>query len=255
MTRWWSAATLGEPVPTHGAAQPSDSRGPYDVRDRSVRERAEVWRYLGHAGQEISPELEERVSREMERCELVAQPRALWRSFEPRSLSLPGRDIARHLDGAVEVVLMAVTLGHGIDRELRRLSLVDPLRQVMFDAAATAAVERLANRTESEVRAEAAGRGLHCSWRFSPGYGDLPLDVQPDLLRRLNAARRLGITLTPSRLMVPTKSVTAIIGVHPTPQEGVLSACEVCALSDGCDRAWTDRSCGAGAGFRNSCPV
>lgn len=219
-------------------------RGMSRMSRESVQTHRELLRYLGYRGQDIAPELEARIAEVAARCEEIARPMSLWQSFAPELMRLPGNDIARHLDGAIEVVLMAVTLGHGVDRELRRLSLVDPLEQVIFDAAATAAVERLADKTEARIRMESAERGLFCSWRFSPGYGDLPLGVQPDVLARLNASRRLGITCTPSYLMVPTKSVTAIVGVHPTPQEGVVDACDLCNLSAGCERAWTNLRCG-----------
>lgn len=194
----------------------------------------EVLRYLGYTGQELGPELERRIKEAVARCKKVSRPAVTWRGFDPAMLHFPGKSVAEHLTGAVEVVLMAVTLGHGVDRELRRLSMVDPLGQVMLDAAATAEVERLANKTEAQIRAEARERGLFCSWRFSPGYGDLPLEVQPDLLGRLDAARRLGVTLTPSNLMVPTKSVTAIVGLHPTPQPGLAATCDVCELRPHC---------------------
>lgn len=205
---------------------------------------ADVLRYLGYGGQELTPELAARIEEAIIRCGALARPAQIWRSFEPEDLSLPGKSIAKHLDGAIEVVLMAVTIGHDIDRELRKLSFTDPLGQVVFDAAATAEVEQLADATEAMIRQEAARRGLYCGWRYSPGYGDLPLDVQADVLVRLNAARRLGITLTESNLMVPTKSVTAILGIHLNPREGMGVSCEECSFCDGCADAYTDHRCG-----------
>ena len=204
-------------------------------------------RYLGYAGQQITPELEERMDLMCVLCDEVARPASVSCVYDAADLplELPGKSIAEHLAGAQEVVLFAATLGHGVDRELRRLSATDPLGQVLFDAAATAAIEREANRLEALVRAQAAERGMYCSWRFSPGYGDLPLSVQPDLLRTLNATRRLGITLTPSNLMVPTKSVTAIVGVHPTPQPGLASSCAVCELAEFCALRSSGMRCGS----------
>ena len=68
------------------------------------------------------------------------------------------------------------------------------------------------------VRYAPAVAGCALRHRFSPGYGDLPLSVQPAFLAALDATRRLGITLTSSFLMVPTKSVTAFVGVaRPSP--------------------------------------
>lgn len=197
--------------------------------------RGQALRYLGHRGQELGLELEARVDEACVRCESVACPAVVRRTFGRGDLWLPGKDIDRHLAGAREVVAFAATLGHDVDRELRRLGHVDPLGQVIFDAVATALVERLANKTEASVRDEARARGMFCSWRFSPGYGDLPLDAQPGLLAALDATRRVGITLTASRLMVPTKSVTALMGVHPTPQPPPVSSCSLCGLSAYCD--------------------
>jgi hypothetical protein len=50
--------------------------------------------------------------------------------------------------------------------------------------------------------------------RFSPGYGDLPLELQRDIFRLLEPSRRIGVVLNDSLLMSPSKSVTAIIGIE-----------------------------------------
>jgi hypothetical protein len=193
-------------------------------------------RYLGYRGQEITPELNERMVAMSDRCEAVARPASVVQAYSAKSLplSLPGSDIAKHLRDAREVVLFAVTIGHDVDKELRRLGVVDPVGQVLFDAAATAAIEREADRVEARIRADAAERGMFCSWRFSPGYGDLPLEVQPVFLQSLDASRRLGITLTSGNLMVPTKSVTAFVGIYDGPQAGVAASCDMCSLADAC---------------------
>lgn len=209
--RWWNVAT-------------------------SAPKKEEVLRYLGHRNQQVSDELLARVDQSIARCVQIARPACVQRTFLASELpiALPGNDIAAHLSDAAEVLFFAVTLGHGVDQELRRLSYVDPLEQVLFDAAATALVEQEADKIEANVRLASAERGLYCSWRFSPGYGDLPLGVQPSFLQVLDATRRLGITLTKSNLMVPTKSVTALVGIHPTPQQGLASSCAVCTLREFC---------------------
>ena len=207
--------------------------------------REEVLRYLGYGNQPVTDELMRRLDEVGRECVRIARPASVVRSFpaDALPLDLPGQNIADHLRDAVEVVLFAVTLGLGVDRELTRLSHVDALAQVIFDATATALVERAVDREESRIRARAAERGLFCSWRFSPGYGDLPLDVQPAFLRAIDAGRRLGITLTPSYLMVPTKSVTAIVGLHRTPQPGLASSCSVCQLAEFCELRVSGRRC------------
>ena len=218
-------------------------------------DRSEVLRYLGYHGQGLSNELGDRIDDTVAHCLAVARPRATLASFAVRAvtddaveleactLRLTGHDIAAHLADAREVVLFAATLGADVDRELRRLSLTDPLGQVVFDSVATALVERAADAAEARARAYAASQGAFTSWRFSPGYGDLPLDVQSSFLAVLDATRQLGITLTPSNLMVPTKNVTAIVGIHPSPQPGLESSCSICALADFCTIRQTGRTC------------
>ena len=231
----------------------------YDVR--SV-DRAEVLRYLGYSGQPITRELDARIDAAVARCLEVARPRGCVRVFDVAgrgekdgapvirladcALELRGRSISEHLDGAVAVGVLAVTVGMGVEAELRRLSLVDPVGQVVLDAAGSALVERAADAAEASVVAEAADRGLFCGTRFSPGYGDLPLATQPTLLATLDAQRHLGITLSGELLMSPTKSVTAVVGLFEEPREGAHVSCAACPCLDFCLLRRSGRTCGRG---------
>ena len=188
----------------------------------------QILRFLGYRGQELDDATAKRVDAAAARALELATPKASWRSYaiagrEPGAppkvmlagsvLTLAGEHIGRHLDGAAEAVVLAVTAGIGIDRELRRLALTDAIAEALLDAAGTVAVEAAADAASASIRAWAEARGLRTGARFSPGYGDLPLACQPELLASVDAGRQLGITLTESLLMVPVKSVTAIIGV------------------------------------------
>ncbi len=224
-------------------------------------DKAEVLRYLGYADQEMSSELSARIDAGMARCLEVARPRGCVRVFEAgptqkdgdgtpvltlagATLTLAGTSIADHLRGAKAVGVMAVTLGADVDRELRALSLTDTLGELVFDAAATACVERAADAAEAALVAEASSRHLYTNSRFSPGYGNLPLDTQPALLATLDATRQLGLTLTPSCLLVPTKSVTAVVGMFATPQPSSHLGCRTCFCRDFCTIvASTGRTC------------
>ena len=82
--------------------------------------------------------------------------------------------------------------------------------------------------------AEAAQRGLHTNWRFSPGYGDLPLDIQPAIVRTLEADKKLGMTATDSNLLIPVKSVTAFVGLFDELREHTKRSCAGCACASHC---------------------
>ncbi len=196
--------------------------------------RRAVLRSMGYRGQEIAPETDAHIDECLARVLELAHPRSSWAVFDVAgrsvrddgtseihlvgtALTLAGSSIAKHMDGAVACAVMAVTVGMDVERELRRLSATDSVASVIFDAAATVAVEEAAAACQKSIIAAAAAHGLYANARFSPGYGDLPLAVQPVLLSSVDAQRRLGISLTDTLLMVPTKSITAVTGIFKTP--------------------------------------
>ena len=116
-------------------------------------------------------------------------------------------DIMKNLGGAKEAYLFAATLGAEVDRFLLRLGMISGAERFVVDGYASALVEALCDFAEGEIFGDAP----RCK-RFSPGYGDLPIDIQGKLLSAISAENLLGITLTDKKMMVPAKSVTAIIG-------------------------------------------
>ena len=159
------------------------------------------------------------------------------------TLAPRGRDICAHLAGAVSVGVLAVTLGLACERELRRLSITDPLDGMIFDAAATTLVERAADAAEAQLVAVASERGLYTNSRYSPGYGDWGLEAQPQMLAAVDAQRQLGLTLTPTLLLVPTKSVTAVVGMFATPQPTSKRLCGKCLCREFCTIRKKGRTC------------
>lgn len=217
--------------------------------------REEALGYLGYAGQQVDETLLARFHELAHACETAIEPvyawslfdvdeaRCAWEGSHPAvalrdcELVLPGQSIVDHLRGARKVALMACTLGAASEREMRKYVALGAADGVMFGACASALVEAAANAVEGYVVAEAREMGLHTNWRFSPGYGDLPLDVQPAFLAALDATRKLGVTLTPTNMLVPVKSVTAVVGLFDTIDASaeVRSACGVCQLKGCCE--------------------
>ncbi len=112
------------------------------------------------------------------------------------------------LEGCSEAYVLAVTLGVNVDRLLLRLSAASQAEHFITDALASAMAEAACDVCDEILR-----DGHTCRHRISPGYGDLPLGIQPDVLSALNAQRVLNITLNKSYLMTPSKSITAIMGI------------------------------------------
>lgn len=213
----------------------------------------EVLRYLGAGGRDpgdLLP-LAESCARELL---AAARPRWTWRAFGCRTgpqgvrldcgFLLPGRDLAEHLLGCREAVLMAATLSPGVDALLRRTQLSDLSRSLVLESCATAAIEEVCDRAEEIIRGRYPGRGL--TGRFSPGYGDLPVTVQGEFLALLDAPRRLGLCATASSILTPRKSVTAVIGVREAGAEGARNSrsCDSCSLRESCAYRRAGTRCG-----------
>lgn len=185
-------------------------------------------RYMGQRDGALGADLEERFGECARRCEHSASVRGIARCFpleldaetgcialEGATLQLPGDHIARHLDGCTHAVLMAVTLGMGNERLLAQAQATSPLDALLIDACSSSLAEEAAARLARIVDDQARASGFSPTRRFSPGYGDLALSIQPALLSTLQADRLLGMHANESFLMTPVKSVTAIIGLAP----------------------------------------
>lgn len=231
---------------------------------------AEALRYLGWGGQPLDDDLAARLDRAAQACGGL-EPRGAFASFplagavdgedgEPcavllagTSFALEGRAIAEHLAGAREAALLAVTLGLESERLLRREQALSAVDGMLADACASSLVESAADSLSRAVAEDASARGLHAGPRFSPGYGDFPLDAQRGFVRALGADKALGISVTDGCLLVPAKSVTAVVGLFDRPPdaadpEGAASRpgdCASCRLRERCLLRSQGRTCHA----------
>ena len=121
---------------------------------------------------------------------------------------IESRNLYKNLQGCNEAFVMAVTTGISVDRLLKKLNIISQAEHFVTDGLSSAAIESFCDYVSDIMK-----KGLKCANRFSPGYGDVSLEVQKPLLERLCAAETLGITLNSAYLMTPVKSITAIMGI------------------------------------------
>ena len=158
-------------------------------------------------------------------AQLLSIPKGVWQVYaydqdahtilatEP--VVLTANSIIKQLAGAVEVAVMAVTIGLPLEQEVSNLFLQNQYTLgLLLDAAGTTAAEMVCDAVCSVIAQQAAQSGLAAGRRFSPGYGDWPLEVQPEVLE-LAAGATIGLSVTDTKMLVPRKSVTAIIGLYP----------------------------------------
>ncbi len=215
--------------------------------------KSEALRYMGYG--KTAPD--ENVLAMMDECEkallTVIKPCFTYHIFDIEhvdngvavlgtSMILEGKSVSEHLANCDRCVLLAATLSAHADRIIRRYEATDMTRAVMADFLASAAVEQVCDMADEQVRKEFSD--FHQTWRFSPGYGDLPLDIQGQFLDVLQAQKRIGLNATENNILTPRKSVTAVIGlsVHDIPKGR--RGCAACNMHDTCQFRKRGDHCG-----------
>lgn len=218
-------------------------------------DRAEAFRYMGMRGGEIPEKINELADECEQRLLAAISPKFVYAVFELERLHdtdgilvkntplvLKGKSIAEHLAGCEKCVLFAATLGAGADTVIRGFESGAMEKAVIADSLASAAIEQVCDLAEQEIKEKLAG--MNFTWRFSPGYGDLPLDIQRDFLETLNAAKRIGLTVTDSLILIPRKSVTAVIGVSEHEIPAGSRSCTACKMRGKCEFRKRGERCG-----------
>jgi hypothetical protein len=216
----------------------------------------EVLRYLGYKGQEIDGNMNQMIDECREEIKKIISPRVIYEYKDIKqldegvevintSLILIGKDIREHLKNSKKCVLMAVTLGNEVEKKTRLYEKTNLTKALILDACATTAVEEVCDAVEKTVKEKAILDGMDITFRYSPGYGDLPLDVQNTFLRALDAQKKIGLTVSENNLLFPRKSVTAIIGIVESGIKKKKKSCKECSNYENCSFRREGESCGA----------
>ncbi len=202
----------------------------------------EALRYLGCRGEpdEQTERLLQRGIGELDRSVSPAFCFLVRNKAECAEL-LCGNDIQKHLADCESVIFFAATLGAGADRLIRAAEIEDMAYAVVLDALASARIEQYCDQCEEEMKKKTGG---NYTWRFSPGYGDFPIALQSNWIRLLSADKRIGLTATENHILIPRKSVTAVIGISPEKKKERADPCAICGLREQCGFRKDGLSCG-----------
>ncbi|MBD5640467.1 methionine synthase [Clostridium botulinum] len=204
----------------------------------------QILRYLGYRGQEISNEIHSLIEECIKEIKTLVSLRSTYKYSKVEinnqvnlidiDLKLEGKDIIRHLEKSNKCCVMAATLGSEVDRKILYYEKVNMTKAVILDACATTAIEEYCDFIEDEVKKVVEKDQLNINWRYSPGYGDLDISIQRDLLKSLDAEKIIGLTVSSHNILIPRKSVTAIIGIIPKEVIVKKKSCNQCNKFDSC---------------------
>ena len=218
--------------------------------------RKECLRYLG-CNQEKAENIlngteAQDISRLIDECEkeilAAAEPRYVYRVFDIEQecdnissnsvhlkgtdFELPGNSIKEHLSGCEKAVFVAATISLGVDRLIGKAQHQDMTKAVITDSLASVAIEQLCDEVEKIIKR--AYSDYYQTFRFGIGYGDLPITMQSKFIKLLNADKVIGLNVNKSCMLIPTKSVTAIIGLSKNELKSKVRGCQTCNLRETC---------------------
>ena len=204
--------------------------------------RREIFRYLGYKNNQEDDRIKALAESCLEELEEMVKPQSLVLEY-PLTLGENNRidgvcfqteskNLWKNLKDCEKIAVFAATLGTGADSLIQKYSRLLMSRAVVIQAAATAMLEDYCDSICQGLKEEYEKNSLYLRPRFSPGYGDFPLENQKNLLDALEAGKRIGIKLTDSLLMTPSKSVTAVMGISSRPYHCQVKGCEACQKTD-----------------------
>ena len=221
-------------------------------------DKSEVLRYLGHNGQDIDDDLNSQIDQCIEETKENIDIKYVYEIYnikndldsnsigcENSTLKLLSRDLGELLEDCDKCVLMNATLGFNIEKNIRRYSYKNLTKGVIIDACATTSIEEVCDMVQDSILQDVAKEGKSLTMRYSPGYGDLDIRANKDILNVLNAQRKIGVTVTDTGIMIPRKSVVALIGITNKKIKKVKRTCDNCPNRDNCEFRRKADGCGS----------
>lgn len=184
---------------------------------------SEIWRYAGFLGKqnEINGELKntfEEVEKEI--CGLFSYKACYRRmkiTYENGEPLLPFRTkskaLSKLLENCDEIIIFTATIGLELDRYIAKQQRISPVKALLANAYGAERIENLCDTFCEDIKNQLQSENKFITRRFSPGYGDFPLESQKEMFALLDPNRQIGVSLNESLLMSPSKSVTAIMGI------------------------------------------
>lgn len=216
----------------------------------------EVLRYLEYKGQDINENLRNTIYKCIEATKEKINPRYILRVYPilreyKNTIRIGNSDtqfksnhLYKLLEDCDECLIMAVTLGIGIEKEIMRNSYIELSKSIIIDACATTAIEEYCDLIQDNIRKSLLINNKYITNRYSPGYGDLHISANKEIINLLNANKEIGLTITESGIMIPRKSVIAIVGISKIHKKTTEYKCIDCQNYDICKFKKGDKYCG-----------
>lgn len=202
----------------------------------------EAIRYLGYGRNDVDEHTLQLIQTSFSELEQVAEKRIVSQIFqlnlkeddwiELEGVRIHSKNLSKNLKGCASVLVLGATLGIQVDRLMKRYSYTDMAKVLVMQSCAAVMLEEELDHWQEKKEQEFLKENWYLRPRFSPGYGDFSIEHQREILEMLQAPKKIGLSMTDSSMLTPTKSVTAVIGMSRTQTACHQKGCEVCNKID-----------------------
>lgn len=206
-------------------------------------DKTEALRYMGYKSKDVDEATTKSLNESIAELVEISELKYVYRIFDIKNvdnnisfedkINIKSHDLANLFMNCDKAAVLATTIGFEVEKRIRYYSMTNLSKSIVFDACAAAYIEALCDYIEGEIRKLAAKEGCSITYRYSPGYGDVPLSHQSEILRALNAEKLIGLSALDTSILIPRKSVTAFIGFNKT-NETYKKSCLDCTFYNNC---------------------
>ncbi|MDO4467882.1 MAG: vitamin B12 dependent methionine synthase [Bacillota bacterium] len=196
----------------------------------------EALKYLGYYGQNLESSFLSLFDSCLEEIISLQNFKVTYATYKledcPISLQYPG--LETFFAGCSNVVFIGCTLGIELERKLKYYQAIDLTRMCVMDSIASAYVEVACDAFEEEHFPKER------TYRFCPGYGKVPIELNKEIAKHIDLYKKTGITITDTNLLIPQKSMIGFIGIGKNQPK---KSCIGCMHSEGCSFRKRGQTC------------
>lgn len=219
----------------------------HDIRNNDIKnavKKQEIYRYLGYGINRPDETVEMLVENVFSELVSVIRPKSCYRIYDCKvcgdsvyagETEFKSKALSGNLVQCEKLVFLAATIGLEADKLMQKYEVVNMAKASIVQACGAACIETYCDLLQEKIKLEMqekSGKAFYLRPRFSPGYGDFALETQKDIFNALDCTKRIGLTLTQSLLMYPTKSVTALIGLSANSKLCHVEKCQNCSKTE-----------------------
>lgn len=173
-------------------------------------------KYLGYQGQRLDETMNQLIDECLEEIQTLADFKVVSKtyhlSFHPLKIKevnclINYPDLNELFQNCDEVMIIACTLGIQFDRKIKYYSKINMTKMTILDAVGSSYLEALCDEYEQSFQFKER------TFRFCPGYGHVPIELNHDLARILDCSKHIGLTIQDSHILLPQKSMIGLIGI------------------------------------------